>query len=82
MDQEMMTQVEQTLCQFRMPRYHEIPDVGLYLEQIVDISPIAPHIGHIVAACCIQSLVLNDKLRLSLGTQFNCSINGRNTQCE
>ena len=46
MDQEMMTQVEQTLCQFRMPRYHEIPDVGLYLEQVVKyindaLSPMA-----------------------------------------
>ena len=45
-DQEMMTQVEQTLCQFRMPRYHEIPDVGLYLEQVVKyindaLSPMA-----------------------------------------
>ena len=45
-DQEMMTQVEQTLRQFRMPRYHEIPDVGLYLEQVVKyindaLSPMA-----------------------------------------
>ena len=42
----MMTQVEQTLRQFRMPRYHEIPDVGLYLEQVVKyindaLSPMA-----------------------------------------
>lgn len=46
MDQEIMMQVGQALRKFRMPRYHEIPDVGLYLEQVTKyindaLSPMA-----------------------------------------
>jgi len=33
-DQQVMEQVGACVRNFRMPRYHEIPDVGLYLEQI------------------------------------------------
>jgi len=34
MDQQVMAQVSASMQRFRLPRYHEIPDVGLYLEQI------------------------------------------------
>ena len=33
MKQEMKQQIAQSVADFRLPRYHEIPNVGLYLEQ-------------------------------------------------
>ena len=33
MKQEMKEQIAQSVADFRLPRYHEIPNVGLYLEQ-------------------------------------------------
>ena len=34
-DQQIMQQVAESIRDFRLPRFHEIPDVGLYLEQVV-----------------------------------------------
>lgn len=33
MEKKMKEQLSETVSGFRLPRYHEIPDVGLYLEQ-------------------------------------------------
>lgn len=33
MDQQRKQRIQETVRDFRMPRYHEIPDVGLFLEQ-------------------------------------------------
>ena len=33
MKQEIKQQIGQSVQDFRLPRYQEIPDVGLYLEQ-------------------------------------------------
>ena len=33
MDQQRKQRIQETVRGFRMPRYHEIPDVGLFLEQ-------------------------------------------------
>lgn len=35
MDQEIKEQLSMSICGLRLPRYHEIPNVGLYLEQTV-----------------------------------------------
>lgn len=35
MNQEMMAEIRESIRGFRLPRYHEIPAVGLYLEQTV-----------------------------------------------
>ena len=47
MDQQVMEQVGACVRNFRMPRYHEIPDVGLYLEQTAKyisdyLAPLCP----------------------------------------
>ena len=34
MDQEMLNKMAEPIRTFRLPRYHEIPNVGLYLEQV------------------------------------------------
>ena len=34
MDQRIMEHISLPICQFRLPRYEEIPTVGLYLEQV------------------------------------------------
>lgn len=46
MDQEIVAQVSAAARDFRLPRFHEIPDVGLYLEQVTKyindaLAPIA-----------------------------------------
>ena len=33
MDKNIRDQLSRSVCAFRLPRFHEIPDVGLYLEQ-------------------------------------------------
>ena len=33
MNKQILDAISSSMCGFRLPRYHEIPDVGLYLEQ-------------------------------------------------
>ena len=50
-------QAAKSLECFRLPRYHEIPNIGLYLEQTVQY--LADYLGPVLPGCMTGSMVSN-----------------------
>ncbi len=57
MTNEQKRAAAEKILDFRLPRYHEIPDVGLYLEQTVKY--IAGYLDPVLEGCLTPSMVSN-----------------------
>ena len=54
---ETLKQVSHTVENFRLPRYHEIPNVGLYLEQTAQY--ISEYLEAVLPSCLTTSMISN-----------------------
>ena len=61
MNQKLSTEITKSIQDFRFPKYHEIPDVGLFLEQVAKyISSFLEPLGDMTVTGSIQAGLTGD----------------------
>ena len=75
MDKNIRDQISCSVCAFRLPRFHEIPDVGLYLEQTTKyvnqiIAPLG--LGEVTGSM-IRNYVKQDLLENPVKKQYSAA---------
>ena len=75
MNQQMTDAISCSMCGFRLPRYHEIPDVGLYLEQTTKyVNQCIRHLGfEYVTSSMIRNYVKQGLITNPIHKQYSAN---------